>query len=210
MYYEVLSSQKYIIWAVIFTLPIAESRQQPAVPVPGPAGLAAPGPHGRAAAGLPLPAAAAVRGLRRPRHGAARRLAPGQHVPHPPRQVAAVKILLDITKNICTQVRLSARSGPARAPRRGAAPAPRPRVPAAAPPPPTSRQARLRPTSGPPASRWQSEKHNSENSIEIIFLFSQDNHSPKKKEPHIKKPLNAFMLYMKVSWWNIYICWIEK
>ena len=26
----------------------------------------------------------------------------------------------------------------------------------------------------------------------------QDNHSPKKKEPHIKKPLNAFMLYMKV------------
>ena len=25
----------------------------------------------------------------------------------------------------------------------------------------------------------------------------KDNHSPKKKEPHIKKPLNAFMLYMK-------------
>ena len=32
----------------------------------------------------------------------------------------------------------------------------------------------------------------------LTVLSFQDNHSPKKKEPHIKKPLNAFMLYMKV------------
>ena len=32
----------------------------------------------------------------------------------------------------------------------------------------------------------------------LTILSFQDNHSPKKKEPHIKKPLNAFMLYMKV------------
>jgi len=31
----------------------------------------------------------------------------------------------------------------------------------------------------------------------LLHPDDKDNHSPKKKEPHIKKPLNAFMLYMK-------------
>eukprot|EP00092_Neocalanus_flemingeri_P008852 GFUD01009526.1.p1 GENE.GFUD01009526.1~~GFUD01009526.1.p1 ORF type:complete len:338 (-),score=56.96 GFUD01009526.1:1339-2352(-) len=31
----------------------------------------------------------------------------------------------------------------------------------------------------------------------LMHPDDKDNHSPKKKEPHIKKPLNAFMLYMK-------------
>ena len=33
----------------------------------------------------------------------------------------------------------------------------------------------------------------------LIHHDEKDGQSPKKKEPHIKKPLNAFMLYMKVS-----------
>ena len=31
----------------------------------------------------------------------------------------------------------------------------------------------------------------------LIHHDDKNNDSPKKKEPHIKKPLNAFMLYMK-------------
>ena len=31
----------------------------------------------------------------------------------------------------------------------------------------------------------------------LMHPDDKDSHSPKKKEPHIKKPLNAFMLYMK-------------
>ena len=34
----------------------------------------------------------------------------------------------------------------------------------------------------------------------LIHHDEKDGQSPKKKEPHIKKPLNAFMLYMKVGW----------
>ena len=34
----------------------------------------------------------------------------------------------------------------------------------------------------------------------LIHHDEKDGQSPKKKEPHIKKPLNAFMLYMKVRW----------
>ena len=32
----------------------------------------------------------------------------------------------------------------------------------------------------------------------LIHHDEKEGQSPKKKEPHIKKPLNAFMLYMKV------------
>ena len=34
----------------------------------------------------------------------------------------------------------------------------------------------------------------------LIHHDEKEGQSPKKKEPHIKKPLNAFMLYMKVGW----------
>lgn len=105
-------------------------QSQSSLSVPGPAWLPSSCPHGRPQAGLPLPSAAPVRRLHQPRHGAAGRLAPGQHVPAGgagglPLLPASVLLLAPHAAHLEVLA---------------AAPPPGPALPPPPPPPSTSRQ----------------------------------------------------------------------